>query len=136
VAKLPGFKRLNVQDFDKDSQPIVAQLAESLNYGIEVLYDTLNKKVTLADNIACSIRDVLVTVDGTGKVKTSTTCSLDNSNKVIGTQVIYAQTNRASTYPSGQPFVSFTQNGATLQIQHVAGLPQDIPFTIRLVAYT
>lgn len=131
--KLPNFRRLNTQDYEEEDKGLVEQLAASLNYGIEVLYDALNKKITLRDNIACSVRDITLAVNSSGIPKTKTTMSLDSNTTVIGTQVIFAEGNSAVT---STPFIYYTQNGALLQIQRVTGLPADINFNLRIVAYT
>ena len=52
--KLPSFRRILEQDYKPDDQDLVKTLASSLNYGIEVLYDALNGKLTFRDNIASS----------------------------------------------------------------------------------
>jgi hypothetical protein len=64
--KLPSFKRLFENDFDSSERNLVAKLALSLNQGIENLYLALSKRISLRDNIQCTVKDVQVTVDSNG----------------------------------------------------------------------
>ena len=135
--KLPNFKRLYDQDYQQEFKGLVGQLAVSINSGFEVLYEALNKKVSLRDNIACTVRDVNVVVDATGNPKNRTTFSLDSNSVVVdGCQVIRATNNtNSNTYPSNAVFISFTQTNSGVEINNVTGLQQNQQYTLRIVAY-
>jgi hypothetical protein len=114
----------------------VDQLAVSLNIGIESLYNALNKNVSLKDNMLCTVKDLTITVDATGKPTTSTQFALDISGQIIGTQVIYAiNTTNSASYPTGGIFISFTQTTTGVLINNITGLPANQAFTVRVVAY-
>lgn len=112
------------------------QLAVSLNIGIESLYNALNKNLSIKDNIKCTVKDLTLTVDATGKPTSPTQFALDISGQIIGTQVIYAiNTQNPAIYPTGGIFISFTQTSSGVLINNITGLPANQPFTIRVVAY-
>ena len=135
--KLPNCKRLYDQEYQQEFKGLVGQLAVSINSGFEVLYEALNKKVSLRDNIACTVRDVNVVVDATGNPKNRTTFSLDSNSVVVdGCQVIRATNNtNSNTYPSNAVFISFTQTNSGVEINNVTGLQQNQQYTLRIVAY-
>lgn len=133
---LPGFRRLNKQDFQAQYQQFVDQLSNSLNIGIESLYSALNGNVSLKNNVSGTLKDVAVTVDATGTPTSATTFSLNDNRPIIGTQVIYAlNTSNSNIYPTGGIFITFTQTTTGILISNITGLPPNQPFTIRIMAY-
>lgn len=135
--KLPSFKRLYDQDFKEEDKDLIRQLAVSINSGIEVLYEALNKKVSMRDNVSCTVKDFTVTVDSAGKPLNRTSFSLDASNVTIdGCQVIRATNNsNSAVFPSAGIFLTFTQTNSGVEIQHVTGIPANNQFTLRVIAY-
>lgn len=138
--KLPNFKRIYKSDYKKDFQDMIETLSVSINYGIEVLYDVLNKKVSLIDNIQCTVRDVIVQVDKNGNPTEPTSFSLDVNAKVLGVSVIFAQNLTNSTsYPFNHPFISFTQQPTTVLINNISGLSNGTvtsdKYTLKIIAW-
>lgn len=136
MPKLKSYKRIITSDYEKDVQPVVEQLADTINDAFNDVYFTLNGRVDLRNNIFCSVKDVDVTVDANGFPVSRTTFGLDRQATVIGCQVISAinQTNSA-IYPAGAPFISFTQLDQALLINHITGLQPNMRYTLRIVAY-
>lgn len=134
---LPSFRRLNKQDYQTEYQKLVDQLASSLNIAIDSLNGAVNKNISLTDNIAGTLKDINVTVDANGLPTSATQFSLTVANqKIIGTQVIYAQnTANSAIYPTGGIFISFTQTTTGILINNITGLPSGQPFLIRVMAY-
>jgi len=54
--KLPNFKRIFKSDYKTEFHSLIEPLSFSINNGIEVLYQTLNKAVSLKDNVACTVK--------------------------------------------------------------------------------
>lgn len=134
--KLPGFKRLNKNDYAKEFKDLVDRLSVSLNIGIETLYTLANNNISLADNTLCDIKEFTVSVDSSGIPKSSLSIPLSKVTKVIGTEVIFGQNQTNSNiYATGQPFITYTQNGSSLTINQIAGLPADNVFLLRTVIY-
>lgn len=134
--KLPTYRRLMSTDFPKEFKSFVESMAITVNHGIEVLYNALNKNISLTDNIACSLRDVTVTVDSDGEPTGTTTMSLDSNNTVIGCQVIkVSNVTNPSAFPTGSVFITFAQNENGLTINHITGLIPNNKYTLKIVAY-
>jgi hypothetical protein len=136
-VKLPGFKRLYSKDFEQDDQSLVDKLSGVLNTGIESLYQALNKRVSLVDNIDCIVKDVTIKVDANGLPTSTTIFSLDDKTRNIqGLHVINAENlTNSNTYPSGGVFVSWIQVNTGIQILHVTGLQASQSYTLKIVAF-
>ena len=136
MTKLATYKRLTTTDFKEDQQAFVEQLSFPINDGFSQLYFAMNGRVDLRNNLFCTVKDVEITVKDNGIPVNSTSFSLDRDGKMLGCQVLYAA-NQANTaiYPTAQPFVSFTQNGKTVTINHISGLQSGDRYIVRIVAY-
>lgn len=136
MPKLKSYKRIITSDYEKEDQELVEQLADSVNDAFNDVYFTLNGRVELESNVACSVRTVEVTVGATGVPVSRTTFSLNNTQQVIGCVVIQAinQTNTA-IYPTGAPFISYTQLDQAILINHITGLQPNMRYTLRIVAF-
>ena len=136
MPKLKSYKRIITSDYEPEDQELVEQLADTINDAFNDVYFTLNGRVELSNNIFCTVRLVDVTVDSNGIPTSRITMGLNNSQPVIGCQVIMAinQTNSA-IYPTGAPFISYTQLDQALLINHITGLQPNMRYTLRIVAY-
>lgn len=134
--KLPSFKRLNTIDYENQFKKLVETLSVSLNIGIEALYEALNNEVTLKDNIACTVKNVTLRVDTNGKPLTTTSFVQDVEGKIYGIEVINAvNTTNTGVYPTGAPFVSWTQNNTIITITNVTGLQANNTYVLTLIAW-
>jgi hypothetical protein len=134
--KLPNFKRLIKSDYAEEFQELVETLGFSINYGVEVLYQALNKSLNLKDNIACTVKDITVEVKEDGTPKVSLSFSLDTSNRILGIVALSAtNTTNPSGYPTATPFISFSQSGKTVTITNIKGLPAGQKFVLTVVAF-
>jgi hypothetical protein len=135
--KLPNFKRILSTDFQDEYKGLVNKLAVSINDGLESVYNALNKRLTLKDNIQCTVKSVQISVNSNGIPSTTTTFQVDVPNtKVEGCMVISAinQTN-PGTYPTAGVFVSFTQLENNIRIDHVTGLQANASYSLKIVAF-
>lgn len=134
--KLPSFRRLFTQDYPKEFQKLIDILSVSLNNGIEVLYNTLNNNVTLRDNIKCTVKDLVVSVDVNGTPAQNTAFTLDTTSKVEGVTVITAlnQTN-SNAYPTSGVFISGSQSTNTFLVNNITGLQPGQQYLLRVIAW-
>lgn len=134
--KLATYKRIITSDFENDDQPLIEQIAFPINDGFNALYFAVGGRLSIRDNLFSTVRDLDITVNSAGVPTTTTNFALDKQGQVIGCQVIYAenQVNSAS-YPTGQPFINFTQNSTSVIINHITGLQANQRYKIRVVAY-
>jgi hypothetical protein len=136
--KLPSFKSIKKTDYEAEYQKLVETLSVSLNNGIQVLYDSLNHRTSLRDNIACTIKDIEVEVNTFGIPKDTLIIKTELTTKVEGCQIIYALNKTvAGNYvqTSGGPFISYEaiQNG--ISVNHIAGLVANNKYLLRVVIY-
>lgn len=136
MPKLRSYKRIITSDFEKEDQEMIEQLGGTVNDSFNEVYFALNGRLELTNNISCTVRLVDVSVDANGIPVNQTTMSLNNTQPVIGCQVLQAinQTNTA-VYPTGAPFISFTQLDQAILINHITGLQPNNRYTLRIVAY-
>lgn len=134
--RLPNFRRIFKADYEVEMQAFVEQLAQTLNSSFEVLYDLANKKISIRDNVLCSVRDVDVIVDATGRPTTTTSMGLDGSGKVEGLLVIRAENiTSATTYPEGCPFITFTPQENSVLFNNITGLQANYKYRLRVIAF-
>lgn len=136
MSKLKSYKRIITSDFEKDDQEMIEQLGRSVNDAFNEVYYCLNGRVDLTNNLFCTVALVDVIVDASGNPTSRTTFSLNSTQTVIGCAVIQAinQTNSA-IYPTGAPFISFTQLDQALLINNITGLQPNMRYTLRIVAF-
>lgn len=134
--KLPNFRRLIKTDFPQNEQNLVEKIASSLNYGLEVVYEALNNKISLQDNILCTVKDLQITVNASGIPIVQTSFRPTFPGTVIGLQVIKADNlTNTNTYPSSGISVSFVQTDTGILINHITGLQANNTYQLRIVAY-
>lgn len=137
MSKLATYKRIITSDFEDDDKALIEQLAFPVNDGFNALYFAVDGRISLRDNILCTVKDVDVVVNAAGNPLGATSFNLDKTNvQVMGCQVIYAanQVNSAA-YPTGQPFISFSQSGNSVIINNITGLQPNQRYKVRIVAY-
>jgi len=133
--KLPSFRRIIKNDYEDKYQSLVETLSVSINYGIDSLYDALNKKISLKYNILGTVKDVTVQVDSTGKPIQTTGFKLDFTNKVAGVFVGKAENlTNPNDFPASV-FIHWTQNGDSVQINNIAGLSTSNSYKLRIIAF-
>ena len=134
--KLPTFKRLKSQDYPGEQQSIIEQLSFALNNGIEVLYEALNKKISIKDNLLATEKDVEFRVSSTGLVLNSTFINVDFGQQVRTVFVgkVENLTNPTS-YPTSAVFLSWVPTEKGIQILHATGLTAGNSYRIRVVMY-
>lgn len=134
--KLPGYRRLVKNDFKPEDQELVDKLSYPINTNIENLYDALNSQLTFSNNFIATVRDVIFTVDSTGKPTNTTSFSLSFTG-TVSMVVVGNATNlsNGNIYPTGAPFVSWTQNQTSVVINNVTGLQANQSYKLRLIAF-
>lgn len=135
--KLQSFKRIFKTDYKAEFQDLVDGLAASLNYTIESIITAFNNNISLRDNISCSVKEILVTTNGSGIIQASQEVSINQNKVVDGVICMYAKNkNNSNTYPSSGVFISYTQNtNNTITINNVSGLGINQSFLLRLVIF-
>lgn len=135
MAKLPGFKRLMEDDYSTDFKGLVKTLGLTINGAFDSLFQVLNGKLTLADNLDSTVKSLDIEVDANGKPKTRTSFKLNGIGKIEGVLILRVDNlDNATTYPSGGVTVSFTETATEIIINNVTGLVPNNLYRIRFVA--
>lgn len=137
MPKLTSYKRINTSDFDEENQKLIEKLAAPINYSFNELYFALNGRLDIRSNFASGFKEFDVIVDSTGRPINTTIISLNAGGQVLGISVISAvnQSNTA-VYPTGQPFISYTQVENGVLINNITGLQADNRYTLRVIAWS
>lgn len=135
--RLPNLRRIYTQDFPAEFNELITKLSGVLNINFEVLFQALNKRISIQDNIDGFVKDVSVTVGSNGVPTLSTIFTLDDKTRnIIGLEVIRAENlTNSAVYPTGGVFITWQQVQTGIQIQHVTGLPAGNVFSLRIVGY-
>lgn len=133
--RLPGFIRINKSDFDQQFQQLVEKLSGIINRNTEVLYELGNRKVSLRDNMLCSVKDITVQVDANGKPLNPTNAVLDVPGLIEGVTVINAQSNATNVFPTTQPFIVFTPKSESINIDLIKGLLPGYTWNLRIIIW-
>lgn len=137
MAKLPGYRRIFTTDYEKQYQQLVDSLSVSINQGFDSLYNALNNNLTLGDNSTSTIKTITLSVDSNGVPNPGSQFTLNTTTKVIGMQVVSAINNTNNkTYPTSQPFITFSQNSNIITINNISGLQTSNSYTLTIITFT
>jgi hypothetical protein len=135
MGKLFEFKRLRIEDFSEEDRAMVEKLAYIYNASMEEIYRTLNGNVDFGSNINSEVRTISLTVGSDGKP----TNKLSFQTAVVGSidAILCGRAKNLSnptSYPSGTPLVSFTQNGGLVTVDHVTNLTAANKYELTLLS--
>lgn len=135
--KLPNIKRIDKQNFPQQEPDFIDKLGFTLNNDMETLFNVLNRNASLKDNLFCTVKDVQVILDADGIPTNGASFRLDNAQmRVLGCPVYNAVNVKNSTvFPTGAPFINFSQLSDIITINHVTGLQPGQLYTLTIVAW-
>lgn len=134
--KLNTFKRIIKEDVKEEYRELVEKLAFSINPFAEEVVKALNKNLSVSDNFNQQFRDVMVEVDSSGIPKQALqfkTNLISGCKGIITLRAI--NTTSSTTYPTGYPFLTFTELNGILTVNHITGLPANNKFTLKILLY-
>lgn len=135
--KLASYRRIITQDYTEEDQELIEQLGSTVNDSFNSVYSALNKRLNLTDNIAATVKELVVTLDSNGIPQQLTRFSLDVPNASV-VQVTCGRARNItnpSIYPTAAPFISFTQSGNSIIINHITGLAAGQQWRIIVTAW-
>lgn len=136
MGKISSQRRIFLNDFKEDYQELVNQLSVPINTNTEILFQTLNKNVSLQDNMYAEIKDLTVTVNSSGTPLGTSQFQSSLGTAILGMQVLRARhSTDNNTFVTSAPFISFSQLGKIVTINNIAGLPANETFVLTFVAY-
>jgi hypothetical protein len=137
MPTLKSYKRIITQDYEAEQEKLIEQLGGTINDAFNDVYFVLTGKTDLRTNIACTVKDVEVSVNATGAPINRTVFTVKNpTTPVIGITVIFAQNQtNSAVYPTSQPFISFTPVEGGILINNITGLQPNQRYLVRLIAW-
>jgi hypothetical protein len=136
MARLPGYRRIILEDYPEKDRDLIGKLAVSLNQPLEEIIAVFNKNISLNDNLNQVQKVITVTVDGSGIPTRNTNIVTDLATQCTGTQVIKAVNITTSTNsPTTHPFITFTNNTGFININKITGLQANETYQLTVIFY-
>lgn len=137
MAKLPTLKRLFKNEFKPEYSDLVEKLIVSINNGFDNIYDSLNNKITLKNNMLCDIKDVEASVSPSGDLLNDINLYLTFNNNVNSVVIGMVQNKTTPVlYPkNGVTVIWEPVSQGIIKIKHISGLQEGSIYNIRLVIY-
>lgn len=128
-------RRLIKEDFPQQYKDLVGKIGYVINPAMEQLSLVLKNNITWTDNMAAQVINIAVTVDSTG-TPTGQISFASNLNSPINHIMVTRAVNatNSTSYVTGAPFVSFLQDGNSVIIQNITGLPPNATFNLTMIA--
>lgn len=132
--KLQSFKRIVTEDVKEEFRELVSKLAYSINPFAEEVIEALNKNLTSEDNLNETKKEVTVTVNSSGTPTTPLQFKTDLSRTSFGIDVVKAENiTNSTTYPTGHPFLSYSEVNGVITVNNITGLPANNKFKLKLI---
>lgn len=132
MPKIQAPIRIRLEDFNAEERNLAEKIGNAYNTFNEDVYNVLNGNVDF-DNLsqAVTLVDAEMAVGGSLAVPTSIR---SESRKVNGIVCISAQNlTNGTVYPVATPFVSFSQEGQIVRLQHISGLQDNSVYRLTLL---
>ena len=135
--KLSSWRRIVKTDFSADQQNLVEQLSIPINSAMDEIYNALNNKLTIRENISGTIAEFTVTVDSSGTPKTRVILPLQSGQTSIeGITCLNAiGTRDATLLPTSGLYINYVRDGNNVIIKNIKGLQTDKLFTVKLFIF-
>lgn len=133
--KLPSVKRLVKEDFPSKYYDLLDALMPPLNQSLESTYNALTNGLTARDNMAWQEIDLQVTAP----ISNATPIFFKKTVKGTcrGLICVNAVTAGNGTPPTGQPFITFTDdNSGSVRITSITNLTSGSSYTLRVYVLT
>lgn len=132
MGKLPTQKKILREDL-KDAPSWVTPLVDTVNSFMETIYQTLNKNVTLSENVACFIKELVYKTPSTYPVMENIEFINQLKTKPIGVQLLQAVDRQTYQPVLTAVYVPWVSNNDSIVISPIVGLAADKTYIIRLL---
>lgn len=135
MAKFGFLKRLVKEDFKKEDQAIIDKIAFILNPALESLTQALSNNLTFEENLNAQVKELELIVGSNGIPTSSVSFSSTLKGTCKGLMVVRVENlTNSVAYPSGAPFISFSDNAGQITINHITGLTAGNKYRLRVIA--
>jgi len=133
MAQIPALKRISKEDFPKQYQDLIGQLADPINLTFEAILAALVTSLNFA-NLAWQYKQFTnVVVDAKGNPTTGLSLTIMTTGTPLGTLVLQATDNTVPGTPvTAAPFITYTLNAGTLTVNNITGLVAGHNYTLNV----
>lgn len=133
MGKVPDLKRVTVEDFSKDDQPLVKKLAFIINSFHEQVRSALNKNIDF-DNLDQELRVLTIPTGDNSQPLSDIVFKSGLANRVQGINVIRTIITSSNTsFPTQLPVISWSQNNTLVKIEFIGGLSPNTEYQITIL---
>lgn len=135
--KIQPFKRLIKEDFEEKFRPLIEKLGYVLNSFGDDVGNALNNNLSIEDNFNQAKKTVSVLVNASGTPVPTLNIKTGLKTNCYGIEVVKVVNNTlATSYPTGYPFLSFTEVNGVLTINNITNLTAGSKYTLNLILYS
>lgn len=132
--KLPALRQLIKEDFPQQFKQVIGQIGQVVNPALQNISLALNNNLTFADNISCDVITIPVTVDANGIPINPISFQITITGQVNHIFVTRAlNTTNSTTYVTAAPFIDWVNEGTSISVNHVVGLPANTAFNLTMI---
>lgn len=130
--RAPDLKRITKEDFPAQYQDLIEKLAFPLNSHMEQVRNILSGNVDF-DNLSREIITLRIQTDNNSRPISLPSFKSKLRSRVRGlVPISLSVLSSTNSYPSQAPFISFSQNGAIVTINHITGLDPETTYELLL----
>jgi hypothetical protein len=132
MARLQKNKRFLKEDFDPKNASLIDKIGIIFNNFAEELYDAFQGNINF-DNLNQAIAQITTkVVSGVPSVDLKFKSLINGS--IQGIACIKAENlTNTSTYPTSQPFLSYTEDSGIVTVQNISGLQDNNNYRLTLI---
>lgn len=132
--KIQGFKRLIKENVTEDFRDVIDTVGASVNVFAEDVLNAMNKNLSVDDNLKMEYKTIDITLGANGLPLNDAQLTTKLFGKIQGISVERAENlTNSATYPSGAPFVTFSQNNTLITLNHITGLQANNKYRLTLL---
>lgn len=137
MSKLQAFKRVVAEDFDPKDRDLVQKIGYIVNPFGDDVTNTLTRNLSIDDNLNWSKKEIAFTTDTSGVPVGTITIKTGLDHLCEGITVIkVTNATTPNSYPSGQPFISYTENtNGIITINNITNLPVSSSLKVKLILF-
>ena len=133
--RLPTQKKILREDL-KDAPNWVNGIIDPINSFMETLYQSLNKNITLQENIASTVKEITYTTTSAyPSPQDDVTFQNTLRTSPIGIVVLQVYDKANYTPPPGPVYIPWVNDNGTITISTITGLEADKTYLVRLVLF-
>lgn len=130
MGRIPDIKRIQKSDFEEKYQALIEKLSFPINSFFEQTRSALDHNIDFT-NLNQEVITLDIVVDANGVPTTDTKYRSSLKTKVLGHSTINAlNISGQAGFPTGQPFITFSQTSNLVSILNVTGLPADTKYRL------